>query len=197
MVQRFTKEIFIESSPFIAILRGLRPEKAIEVGKALYESGITYMEVPLNRPGALESIQLLKSYFQDKAVVGAGTVLTVKQVEAVKKAGGELIISPNMNESVIRHSKELGMISVPGVFTVTEAFNALSYGADALKFFPAESITPEIVKAMMAVLPTSIPYFMVGGINADVMQIQSYYDVGISGYGVGGGFSSQNFLLLM
>lgn len=127
--------------PMIAILRGLTPEDAPEIGDALLEAGFTWLEVPLNSPRALNSITLLRERVGERAIVGAGTVLTPEQVDNVVDAGGQVIISPNMNISVIRRSRERGAISLPGVTTPSEAFTALEAGASGLKFYPAEMIS--------------------------------------------------------
>ncbi len=172
--------------PFVAILRGLTPEHAIPVCQGLIDAGMTYIEVPLNTDYAYDVIATLINKFGDQAVIGAGTVLTTEQVRKIKQLGGKIIISPNMNESVIRLTKELGMISSPGVYTVTEAFNALAAGADILKFYPADTIEPSSLKAMLTVLPKDRSYFPVGGVGPDSAVLTDYINAGANGFGIGG-----------
>lgn len=146
----------------VAILRGLAPENAAACGGALSRAGIRLMEVPLNRPGALESIRLLAELFAGSGVhVGAGTVLTPEQAEQVREAGGEFVISPNVRPAVIRRTGELGMLSMPGFATPTEAFEAVDAGADLLKVFPCG--TPENIAVLKSVVP--LPVFAVGGVT--------------------------------
>lgn len=175
-----------KKEPFIAILRGLTPEHAIPVCEELIKLGINYIEVPLNTDYAYDVIKKLINNFSDRAVIGAGTVLRTEQVHKVKELGGEIIISPNMNENVIRLTKKLDMISCPGIYTVTEAFNAIEYGADILKFYPADLITPNVFKAMLTVLPKDCLYFPVGGVSADSKQLNDYINAGANGFGIGG-----------
>ncbi|WFW62311.1 2-dehydro-3-deoxy-6-phosphogalactonate aldolase [Citrobacter freundii] len=173
--------------PMIAILRGLTPEDAPEIGDALLEAGFTWLEVPLNSPRALDSITLLRECAGAHAIVGAGTVLTPEQVDNVVEAGGQMIISPNMNTSVIHRSRERGVISLPGVTTPSEAFMALEAGASGLKFYPAEMISPEILRAMCVVLPPHIVCMPVGGVSAEAQQLRRWCMGGAKGFGCGGG----------
>ncbi len=147
----------------VAILRGLKPEEALSYAEILAEAGFHFLEVPLNTPGALDMIGELARRFQGTAVhIGAGTVLTPEQAEAVAEAGGEYIISPNVRPAVIRRTVELGLLSFPGFRTPTEAFEAIDAGAHLLKLFPCES--PREVAVLKSVLP--LPVFAVGGIDA-------------------------------
>lgn len=173
--------------PLIAILRGITPEEAASVAQTLLDCGFTYLEVPLNSPRPLESIAAMAHIVGDKGFVGAGTVLTEQQVHQVAVAGGQLIISPNAEPSVIRASGELGLLSLPGISTPSEAFSALRAGASALKLFPAELVTPAVTKAMRAVLPADAVCLPVGGIGADAVQMRSYLQSGANGFGLGGG----------
>lgn len=173
--------------PMIAILRGLTPEDAPEIGDALLEAGFTWLEVPLNSPRALDSITLLRERAGARAIVGAGTVLTPEQVDNVVEAGGQMIISPNMNTSVIHRSRERGVISLPGVATPSEAFTALEAGASGLKFYPAEMISPEILRAMCVVLPLHVVCMPVGGVSAEAQQLRRWCMGGAKGFGCGGG----------
>jgi 2-dehydro-3-deoxyphosphogalactonate aldolase len=168
--------------PLVAILRGLTPAEAPDVGDAIVESGFRLLEVPLNSPQPLESIALLRKRFPD-ALVGAGTVLDARQVRDVHAAGGELIVAPNCNAEVIAEAARLGLVSLPGVLTPTEAFGALAAGATGLKLFPAELATPAVVKALLAVLPKGTPLMPVGGITPDNMDV--WRAGGSAGFGIG------------
>ena len=169
--------------PLVAILRGVRPDEVEPIGDALVEAGFTLIEVPMNSPDQLGSIGRLARRLEGKALVGAGTVLTPDQVDAVQQAGGQLIISPNSNLSVIARSAEAGLISMPGYFTPTEAFAAVQAGASALKLFPAEAATPTVLKAQRAVLPKELPVLAVGGINPGNMG--PWVAAGADGFGLG------------
>jgi 2-dehydro-3-deoxyphosphogalactonate aldolase len=164
-------------------MRGLTPDMAIDVGKVLFEAGIRVLEVPLNSPDPLESIRRLVDHFGDQALLGAGTVIDVDSVRDVALAGGRLIVSPNTNTAVIEKTKAEGMVSIPGCLTPTEAFSALSAGADALKLFPGEAVSAQVLKAMRAVLPPHTQILIVGGVSADNMG--DYTDAGANGFGIG------------
>lgn len=171
--------------PIVAILRGITPDEAEDVGRALLAAGIRIVEVPLNSPSAYDSIAKLVEVIPESAgMVGAGTVLTASEVDHVRHAGGQLIVSPNMDVRVIRETKRVGLVSAPGVMTPTEAFAALEAGADVLKLFPGEAISPSAVKAMRAVLPREVKLLAVGGINAH--NVAEYKAAGASGFGAGG-----------
>lgn len=167
----------------IAILRGISPSEIIDVCTNLIDAGIKIIEVPLNSPDALKSIALAAKQFGDTNMIGAGTVLSVEDAEAVAAAGGSFVVSPDCNAAVIARTKALGMASYPGVFTPTEAFKAIKFGADGLKFFPAELIGPKGIAAMKAVLPPDMPVFAVGGANPD--NFGEYFAVGCTGFGLG------------
>lgn len=169
----------------IAILRGLRPHEAQAIGKVLYEEGFRTLEVPLNSPQPYESIRILRSTLPADCLVGAGTVLTAQQVEQVKAAGGQVIVMPHSDPTVLRAAKAAGLYLSPGVATPTEAFAALAEGADVLKMFPAEQMGPAVVKAWLAVLPAGTLLIPVGGITPDNMQV--FVDAGVSGFGLGSG----------
>jgi 2-dehydro-3-deoxyphosphogalactonate aldolase len=171
------------SMPLVAILRGILPCEVEEIAEALVDSGFRIIEVPLNSPNALESISILKNHLPANVVIGAGTVLNVRSVHQVKEAGGNLIVMPHADVAVIAEAKKNGMICVPGVATLTEAFAAVDAGADALKLFPAELITPAAVKAMRSVLPAGLRLLPVGGITTTVMA--DYVRAGASGFGLG------------
>ncbi|MFC0202598.1 2-dehydro-3-deoxy-6-phosphogalactonate aldolase [Paracoccus rhizosphaerae] len=171
------------SRPVIAILRGLTPAEAPAIAEALIGAGITRIEVPLNSPDPLDSIGILARDFGDRAMVGAGTVLTVDDVTAVARAGGRMVLSPNCAPEVIRATREAGMDSYPGVMTPTEAFTALAAGATALKLFPGELIGPAGLRAMRAVLPQGTGCWAVGGVSADNMA--EWRRAGAAGFGIG------------
>jgi 2-dehydro-3-deoxyphosphogalactonate aldolase len=179
------KEAFTEalnSLPLVAILRGVGPTHALDIGHALTDVGWKLIEVPLNSPRPLESIQALVASLPN-ALIGAGTVLTVQQVRDVHAVGGQLIVSPNFNAEVVMAAARLGMICLPGVATASEAFAALAAGASALKLFPAEMITPPVVKALRAVLSADTVLLPVGGITPSNMR--AYCDAGADGFGLG------------
>ena len=169
--------------PLIAILRGITPDESLAVGDALVSAGFGIIEVPLNSPDPLISIARMAKHFAGQAVIGAGTVYRVADVDAVHQAGGTLIVSPNCNPAVIARSKELGLISAPGIFTPTEAMTALDAGADVLKLFPGEALNPTIVRGMNAVLPKGTRLVLVGGVTPDTPK--QWRDAPIAGYGIG------------
>jgi 2-dehydro-3-deoxyphosphogalactonate aldolase len=169
--------------PLIAILRGITPEAALPVGHALVDAGFRIIEVPLNRPGALESISLLADRFGDRCVVGAGTVMSTDAVGAVETAGGQLIVMPHGDTDIVRAAVDAGLWCFPGVATPTEAFACLKAGADGLKLFPAEMITPAVVRAMTAVIPPGTRMLPVGGIHPEGMA--EYVAAGAAGFGLG------------
>ncbi len=171
--------------PLVAIIRGVTPDEAEAVGEALYEAGIRIIEVPLNSPDPLKSIERLAGSLGERALVGAGTVLRPGQVADVQSAGGRLIVSPNTYVDVIAATVAAGLISCPGFFTPSEAFAALAAGAHALKLFPAEAATPAVVRAQRAVLPRDVPLLVVGGVKPDVLG--AWLDAGADGFGLGSG----------
>ncbi len=167
----------IKKCPVVAILRGITPDEVIGVCDALAERGIGLIEITMNSPEALKSIKLAADHFKNSSVgIGAGTVLSPKDVEAVAEAGGEYIISPNSDPAVIRMTKELGLLSLPGVFTPSEAFLALQCGADFLKLFPAGRLAPEYIKDLKAVVPAD--FIAVGGVGAGNIKEYLQYAVG-------------------
>lgn len=167
----------------IAILRGITPDEAVPVCAELVEAGITLIEVPLNSPDALTSISRVKAALGDRAEIGAGTVLSVEDVNAVNAAGGTFIVSPDTNAAVIGETVRLGLKSYPGVFSPSDAFTAIRAGATGLKFFPAEVLGPKGIKAMKAVLPPALPVYAVGGANPD--NFHEYFAAGCTGFGLG------------
>ena len=169
--------------PFVAILRGVTPAESPAVLRALISEGFLLIEAPLNSPEPYESIRAMRAIAPPEALVGAGTVKTAQEVEAVAKAGGDLIVMPHADVNVIAAAKARGLIALPGVATPTEAFAALGAGADGLKAFPAEMITPSVVKAWRAVIPASVPIMPVGGITPNNMG--PYLAAGANGFGLG------------
>jgi 2-dehydro-3-deoxyphosphogalactonate aldolase len=169
--------------PLVAILRGLGPSEARAVGATLFEAGFRLLEVPLNRPGALEAIRELVAMAPPDAIVGGGTMLSRADVDAVFGAGGRLFVAPNCNPQVIAHAKRRGMLCAPGVATPTEAFSALEAGADALKLFPAEAIGYAGLKALVSVLPAATQLWPVGGVAPE--QIGTWIAAGATGAGIG------------
>ncbi|MCF8154217.1 MAG: 2-dehydro-3-deoxy-6-phosphogalactonate aldolase [Rhodoferax sp.] len=168
--------------PLVAILRGLHPQEALAVGQVLVDAGWDLIEVPLNSPQPLQSIATLRKSFP-QALVGAGTVLTSEDVRQVHSAGGELIVSPNFNPAVVAEAVRLGMVCLPGVMTASEAFAALAAGASGLKIFPAEMITPMVLKALRAVLPAETLVLPVGSISP--LNMPAFRAAGANGFGIG------------
>lgn len=176
---------YLDQCPLIAIIRGVTPEEAEAVGEALYEGGIRIIEVPLNSPDPLKSIETLARRFGETALIGAGTVLSSGAVDDVKAVGGRIIVSPDTNPDVIAAAAAAGLVSSPGYFTPSEAFAALRAGAHALKLFPAEGASPAVLRAQRAVIPKDVPIMAVGGIAPDNMQ--PWLDAGATGFGLGSG----------
>ena len=169
----------------VAILRGVTPDTILDIGTALYEAGFRIIEIPMNSPEPLRSIEKLAKHLPAEAIIGAGTVLTPEQVEQVKAAGGQVIVMPHSDAKVLRAAKAAGLYLSPGVATPTEAFAALAEGADVLKLFPAEQMGPSVIKAWLAVLPAGTLLLPVGGITPDNMQV--FTDAGAKGFGLGSG----------
>jgi 2-dehydro-3-deoxyphosphogalactonate aldolase len=176
---------YLDECPLIAIIRGATPDEAEAIGDAIFEGGIRIIEVPLNSPDPLKSIELLARRFGERMLVGAGTVLVAEDVRRVKDAGGRIIVSPDSNVDVISAAAEAGLVSSPGYFTPSEAFAALRAGAHVLKLFPAEGASPTVLKAQLAVLPKGLGVMAVGGIKPDNME--PWLDAGAVGFGLGSG----------
>ena len=172
----------LQALPLVAILRGITPAEALAVGQALADEGWSLIEVPLNSPEPLRSIEALVRALP-QALVGAGTVLNANQVRAVAEAGGGLVVAPNTDVDVLFEAAHRGLACLPGVATPTEAFAALAAGAHGLKLFPAELVTPTVLKAFTAVLPPGTPLLPVGGITPESMA--AYRAAGATGFGIG------------
>jgi 2-dehydro-3-deoxyphosphogalactonate aldolase len=169
--------------PLIAVLRGLSPEEASHVGQALFDAGFRLLEVPLNRPGALEALRALLKVAPGDAIVGGGDALSMRDVDAIADAGGRMIASPNCDPAVIQHTIARGLLSLPGVATATEAFRALQAGAHGLKLFPAEAIPPFAVRALRSVLPSSTYLLPAGSIGPQ--DVAAYMAAGANGFAIG------------
>jgi 2-dehydro-3-deoxyphosphogalactonate aldolase len=167
----------------VAILRGLKPAEAISIGQALFDAGIEAIEVPLNSPEPFSSIARIVEVLPKTALVGAGTVLTAADVDALHEAGGKLLVSPNIDADVMGRAMHHGMVTMPGVFTPTEAFQAIRLGASALKFFPASVLGSSGIAAIRAVLPATTLIGAVGGVSDK--DFAGYKAVGVSVFGLG------------
>jgi 2-dehydro-3-deoxyphosphogalactonate aldolase len=174
---------YLRPLPLIAVLRGITPAEIDAVGAALIDNGFSILEVPLNSPDPFDSIGSLERRFGERCLTGAGTVIKVADVARVAAAGGRLIVMPHGDVEIVHEAKRLGMLCVPGVATPTEAFAALAAGADGLKMFPAEQLSPAALKAWRAVLPKEALIFPVGGIRPDNMS--AYWEAGANGFGTG------------
>ncbi len=182
-VERFQRHF--AACPFVAIIRGVTTAESKAVARALIDGGIRIIEVPLNSPDPFASIRAIADEAGDEALVGAGTVLDPEDVERVRRSGGGLVVSPSTDRKVIWATKSAGLVSCPGFFTPSEAFEAIAAGADALKPFPAEAASPKVVKALRAVLPQAVPLLVVGGVGPD--SIRGWRDSGADGFGLGSG----------
>lgn len=167
----------------VAILRGVTPETVDDVAAALVEGGVGIIEVPLNSPHPLHSIERLARRWGDQVLVGAGTVLTAAQAQEVADAGGRLVLAPNFDTAVVQRARERGLLAVPGVATPTEGFNALAAGAHALKLFPAEMLGPPVLKAWRAVFPRGTAMLPVGGVG--LANLAAFKAAGAVGAGIG------------
>jgi 2-dehydro-3-deoxyphosphogalactonate aldolase len=169
--------------PLVAILRGVKPEECLDIGKALLDAGFTIIEVPLNSPAPTESIARLSRELGSHVLIGAGTVTKPQEVDEVAQSGGRLIVMPHANTSVVVEAKALGLTALPGFATPTEAFAAIDAGADGLKLFPAEATPPKVLRALRAVLPKEMPILPVGSISVENMG--EYWAAGANGFGLG------------
>ena len=173
----------IEKHPLIAILRGIKPTEVVDVAEILIEKDFKIIEIPLDSPDPIRSIELLTHYFENHAIIGAGTVLDETSIRSIAEAGAKLVVMPNGNGIVVKAAKDRGLIAIPGIATPSEAFAMIEAGADALKLFPAEGIPPSVLKAMKAVLPSTVPILPVGGITPEKMN--DYLKAGAIGFGLG------------
>jgi 2-dehydro-3-deoxyphosphogalactonate aldolase len=178
-----TVEAWLRRWPLVAILRGIKPGEALDIGAALSETGFCIIEVPLNSPEPFASIVKLSKRFGARMLIGAGTVTDWEQVAKVADAGGRIIVMPHADERIVEAAKRRNLFVVPGFATATEAFRMIDAGADALKLFPAEANPPKVLKAFRAVLPKNIPVLPVGGITPANMK--DYWEAGADGFGLG------------
>ncbi len=181
---KLTLQDALNKMPLIAVLRGIQPSEVISITAVLVEAGFTCVEVPLNSPDAFASIERLAKNFGDKILTGAGTISRPEEVDMVVKLGGNLLVMPHTDVELIRHAKtHTGAYVIPGCFTPSEVFSAIHAGADALKLFPAEILTPRGVKAIKSVLKQKIPLLTNGGITPDNMH--EFIKAGTNGFGLG------------
>ncbi len=172
-----------------ANLRGIKSDEVIAIGQALFDAGIRVAEIPLNSPDPFTSIEKMSAHFRDDLIVGAGTVLSIQDVNQLKAHNGQISVSPDCSEAVIKRAIEVGLLPLPGVFTPTEAFAAIRAGATHLKLFPAEAAGPVTVKAWRAVLPRHVNLYAVGGVTPGNMQ--NWIDSGVAGFGIGSNIYKQ------
>ncbi|MEI2453576.1 MULTISPECIES: 2-dehydro-3-deoxy-6-phosphogalactonate aldolase [Lysobacter] len=175
---------WLAHSPFVAILRGITPDEAIGVGDALVDAGWRVIEVPLNSPGAFDSIARLQRRYGDDILLGAGTVRRAAEVDELARVGARLMVCPHTDPALIRYAKTLGLLALPGAATPSECLAALDAGADALKLFPADALGPAMLAASRAVLPADAAVLPVGGIHTDLLAV--WRKAGATGFGIGG-----------
>src|ERR1700740_3673902 len=183
MKGRASLQPYLDPLPLVAVLRGITPGELGAGSSAICDHGFRILEVPLNSPDPFASIELLASEFGERCLTGAGTVLRIEDVARVAEAGGRLVVMPHGDVAIVREAKHHRLVCLPGVSTLTEAFAALDAGADGLKMFPAEALSPAVLKAWRAVLPKETLVFPVGGIRPDNMA--PYWAVGANGFGTG------------
>lgn len=177
--------------PLVAILRGVSPEQVEAIGDVLVDEGFRLVEVPLNSPDAFDSIERLARRFGDWAMIGAGTVRTIEQLDRLRESGGSLMVTPHGDTALIAAAKLRGLAALPGVATPTEGFAALDAGADALKIFPAEAVPPAILHAWRTVFPRELPLYPTGGVEPEGMS--RYVAAGATGFGLGSGLYKPGF----
>lgn len=182
---------YMDRLPLVAILRGITPAEAADVGRALAAEGFAIVEVPLNSPRPLDSIERLAGALGPDVLVGAGTVLRPSAVAEVASSGGRLIVMPHADVAVIKEAKSRGLACAPGVATPTEGFAALAAGADALKLFPAEMLNPAVVRAFRSVFPKETAFLPVGGITPETMG--PFVEAGAAGFGLGSALYKPGF----
>jgi 2-dehydro-3-deoxyphosphogalactonate aldolase len=176
----------LNRAPFVAILRGVLPEEAPAIGHALVCAGIEIIEVPMNSPRPCQSIEAMRGALPKKIVLGAGTVTTKEQCIDIKNAGGSIVVSPHCDPALIEAAISMGLVPFPGIFTPTEAFQAVAAGARFLKVFPAASAGPKFISSLAAVLPPHVQMLAVGGVRHT--SLQEWHDAGARGFGVGSAF---------
>lgn len=174
----------LSALPLIAVLRWITPQEVEDVTAVLVEAGFGLIEVPLNSPDPLNSIERLARRFGAETLIGAGTVMSPSDVTRVRNVGGTLIVMPHADVAVVKAAHEQSMACFPGVSTPTEGFAALQAGADGLKVFPAEAISPAVLKAWRAVFSNDIPLLPTGGISPE--SFPAWLAAGASGFGIGG-----------
>ena len=180
----------LDRMPIVAILRGVKPHEVVEIGQAIYQAGISIIEVPLNSPEPVESIQRLSQALGEECVIGCGTLVNKSDVKKVAEAGAQIVVTPNVNPAIIRECLKLGMVPAPGWSTPTEAFAAYQAGARILKLFPAGSYAVGHVKAVRAVLPQDVRVLAVGGVGS--ANAAEWFANGIDGLGIGSEIYSPN-----
>ncbi len=168
--------------PLVAILRGVKPEEVCEVADALIAGGFTMLEVPMNSPEPLKSIELLRKHCPADILVGAGTVLNIEDVKKLNDINAELIVTPNFNEELVKEVMKYNFVSLIGCFSPSECFSAVAMGVTAIKVFPANTLGANYIKNIKAVLPVGTQVLAVGGI--DPTNMKPYTDVAVDGFGI-------------
>lgn len=172
----------IKETKLIAILRNANPNDILPIVETLYKAGIRAIEVTMNSPKALESIELISNEMKGKVVVGAGTVLDAESARLAILSGATFILSPTVDKDTIRMSKKYGAVSIPGALTPTEILEAYEYGGDIIKVFPTTSLGPEYIKDLQGPLP-HIPLLPTGGVSID--NVTDFIEAGAVGVGLG------------
>ncbi len=173
----------LAETPIVAIIRGVTPDEAVGIARAIHDAGVRIIEVPMNSPDPLESLKRINDAFGQDMIVGVGTVLNPEVVDRAADAGARIIVAPNTRTAVIRRAVERGLTPLPGFATASEAFEAYDAGARNLKLFPASTYGPDHLKALMAVLPKDATVLAVGGAGPEVMA--DWWKAGARGFGLG------------
>ena len=180
----FSRSLWPTDLPLVAILRGITPDEAVTHASALLDAGFDCIEVPTNSPDWAASVRAIAAYAGDRALVGAGTVLSDDHLAALHAAGGRMAVSPHTDTELVARAVARSMFVLPGAMTASEVFSAWRAGAHAVKLFPAASLGCDYVRALRAVLPSQLALLAVGGIHPG--NLADYLQAGCTGAGLGG-----------